>query len=674
MPSPRTLAGTLRDGLALSPAVILGALALVPLLILSFKSGGFFPTDWYPAGLFLFALLFVGLLALPAGGGPQAPVRVAVAALAAYAVWSYLSIGWSDQRADAWDGANRTALYAGVFALFALWRIRGSLAAGLVGVFALGVAAIGLVELIDVAGTDRPEDHFMDGRLADPVGYVNGNVALWSAAFWPCVVLAARREVAAPLRALFGGSAVLLGGLALMGQSRGWLFALPVVTIVFLAVTPRRVRTSLTLLAVLAAVATTIPAVLDVSGSEEGAELADAVDRAVGAVLLAAALAPIAFGAAALLDRRARAPRRVERGAGLALGALAAGALFLGALVYVSERGNPATDVADAWDEFKTQGTPGGGAERLTALGSNRYDFWRVAWNQFDSAPLKGVGADTFQQDYLADARSGEQPRYPHSVELRTLSQTGLIGALLLSVGLAAALLSAWQALRLRRGPAQAAAAAGVAAFTYWLVHGSVDWFWEIPALGGAAFAMLGLAAGLAPRRPALRPAPARRPFVRTPAGGVAAAATAMAFLVSAGPWLSELYVDQSLDNWRRDADFALERLDRARTLNPLNATPDVAAGSIALQIGRTEEAESRFRAAVDRNGGDSHSHLRLGAIVFNDGRREEGLRHLREAARLDRRDEIIRRALARARRGREIDIRAMNQAIADRYREIGDR
>ncbi|HEX2125228.1 MAG TPA: O-antigen ligase family protein [Thermoleophilaceae bacterium] len=599
---------------------------------------------------------------------------VAVAALAAYAAWSYLSIAWSDQGSDAWDGANRTALYAALFALFALWRIRGPLAAGLVGAFVLGVAVIGLKELLEVAATDRPEDHFMDGRLSRPVGYVNGNVALWSAAFWPCVVLAARREVPAALRALFGGSAVLLGGLALMGQSRGWLFALPVVTIVFLAVTPRRVRTSLTLLAVLAAVATTIPAVLEIY-DEDGPPLAEAADGAVGAVLLAAALAPIVFGAAALLDRRVRAPRRVERGAGLALAALAAGALFVGAVVYVSERGNPATDVADAWDEFKTNPTPAGGATRLGALGSNRYDFWRVAWNQFESAPLKGVGADTFQQAYLADARSGEQPRYPHSVELRTLSQTGLIGAALLSVGLAAALLSAWRALRLRRGPAQAAAAAGVAAFTYWIVHGSVDWFWEIPALGGAAFALLGLAAGLAPRRPALRPARRVRPLLASavPVTVGSVAGIALAFSV-VFPWFSERYVDQALDHWRRDPGFAFDRLDRARWLNRLSATPDIAAGSIALQLGRNEEAEARFRAAVERNAGDSHSHLRLGAILFNDGRREEGLRHLREARRLDRRDEIIRRTLARARRGRDIDIRAMNQAIADRYREIGDR
>lgn len=673
MPSSRTVAGTLRAGLALAPAGVLGALALVPLVILSSKSGGYFPRDWYPAALFLVALLFVGLLALPAGGRPQAPVLVAAGALLAHAGWTYLAIGWADQRAEAWDGANRTALYAALFALFALWRIRGRVAAALIGVLALGVAAIGLWELVEVAREPSPVEHFMDGRLSTPVGYVNGNVGLWSAAFWPCVVLASRREVQPLLRALFAAAGVLLGGLALMGQSRGWLFALPVVTIVFLAVTPRRVRTSVTLAVVLAGVAATIPAVLDIY-DENGPPLAEAADSAIRALLVATAVTPVVFLLGALADRRVRAPRRVERGAGLALAALAAGALMLGAIVYASERGNPATDVADAWDEFKTKPTPAGGSTRLGALGSNRYDFWRVAWNQFEGAPLAGVGADNFQQDYLADARSGEQPRYPHSVELRTLAQTGLVGTALLSVALAAALLAAWRALRLRRGPAQAAAAGGVATFTYWIVHGSVDWFWEIPALGGAAFALLGLAAGLAPRRAELRPARRSRPLAAGAPAFTLAVAGALALAISfAGPWLADRYVDQSLGLWRRDPDLALERLDRARALNPLSATPDVAAGSIALQLDRFGEAEARFRSAVERNGGDSHSHLRLGAILVNDGRRAEGLAHLRRAQLLDRRDEIIRRTLARARRGRAIDIRAMNQAIADRYREIGD-
>ena len=86
-------------------------------------------------------------IALPAAGVPRL-VGIAVLALFAYAAWSYLSIGWADQKGDAWDGANRTLLYALAFALFALWRPRGRAAVALLIVYSLGVAAVGLVELL----------------------------------------------------------------------------------------------------------------------------------------------------------------------------------------------------------------------------------------------------------------------------------------------------------------------------------------------------------------------------------------------------------------------------------------------------------------------------------------------------------------------------------------------
>ena len=86
-------------------------------------------------------------------------------------------------------------------------------------------------------------------------------------------------------------------------------------------------------------------------------------------------------------------------------------------------------------------------------------------------------------------------------MELRTLVQTGLVGALLAVVGLGAALLAAWRALARHPDPlARAVAAAAVAGFAYWVVHGSFDWFWEFAGLGAPAFALLGLACALAPR------------------------------------------------------------------------------------------------------------------------------------------------------------------------------
>ena len=188
---------------------------------------------------------------------------------------------------------------------------------------------------------------------------------------------------------------------------------------------------------------------------------------------------------------------------GAALLAAAAALAVAGTVVYVAKRGSPFTDVAHAWNQFKTKGTPHGGTNRLGRLGSDRYDFWRVALQRFEHAPIAGIGADNYQEAYLLHGKSLEQPLYPHSMELRTLSQTGLVGALLLTAAFAAALAAAARALRRRAGWGAAAAAAGVGAFTYWLVHGSVDWFWEFPVLSGTAFALLGLAEHAShPQRP----------------------------------------------------------------------------------------------------------------------------------------------------------------------------
>ena len=163
--------------------------------------------------------------------------------------------------------------------------------------------------------------------------------------------------------------------------------------------------------------------------------------------------------------------------------------------------GNPVTRIKHGWDTFKG----GYGADKSTGsrlvsgLGSNRYDFYRVALDEFLAHPLVGIGADNFQQQYLEHGRSDETPHYPHSVELRTLAETGLVGAILALVGLGGALWGAARAMRRSDPLAQSVAAAALAGFGYWVIHGSFDWFWEFAGLGAPAFALLGIACALEP-------------------------------------------------------------------------------------------------------------------------------------------------------------------------------
>ena len=75
-----------------------------------------------------------------------------------------------------------------------------------------------------------------------------------------------------------------------------------------------------------------------------------------------------------------------------------------------------------------------------------------------------------------------------HSLELEQLAELGLVGLLALAAFLAGVLLAARTALR--RDPAAAAGAA--AAALVWLLHASIDWDWQLPAVSLPALVLAG--------------------------------------------------------------------------------------------------------------------------------------------------------------------------------------
>lgn len=125
--SPRLDWGKLKAGALGRSELLPGGITLAVILVLITKEGGFEPTSWYPAALFLLGLLAVTVAAQARSGRLRLDTsqRVAVILFAAFVAWSFLSITWSDVKGDAWDGANRTLLYFLVFALFASLRWSG---------------------------------------------------------------------------------------------------------------------------------------------------------------------------------------------------------------------------------------------------------------------------------------------------------------------------------------------------------------------------------------------------------------------------------------------------------------------------------------------------------------------------------------------------------------------
>jgi O-antigen ligase len=677
VPAARQFAVPLRAAVLRHPSLPLAAVALITFIWFAASNGGFDRTTWYPGTLIVLGLVVIGAVTVTVDRVPRL-VKVAAIALAAYAAWSYLSIAWADQKGEAWDGANRAFLYALTFALFALWRPRGRTAVALLILYSVGVAAVGLVELLRAGLAPDARHFFSEGRFASPSGYMNANVELWTAALWPCVVLGARRELHAALRGLLIGSGVLLCGLAVLGQSRGWLFTAPVAGLFVLAFVPRRVRTVLTAAFVLGVTGIVTDTLLEVyrAAGERGFD--EAVSDAARALVIAALLAGVAGGLLGALEQRLPRPSRArERQSGRALAIAGAVVVVAGLAVFVSVKGSPFTVASNAWEEFKTKPSPYGGASRFTgSLGTHRYDFWRVAWDRFEASPVGGDGSDNFQQPYLAVRRSPNAPRYPHSVELRALSETGLVGAALLIVATGAALWAALRAIRLRRGLGSAAAAAATASFVYWIVHGSIDWFWEFPALGAAAFGLIGIAAGLLPR-PAQPPLPRlRRARVavrrRAVAVGLAACLVFVGALSLIAPWLSQLMQDEAVATWRSDRSHAFSALDAASWADPLSPTPKLLAGSIALRLGMRGQSERYFREALERDPRDAYAHLELGALLAQSGQRSESIATLTRARRLDPRDDITAEVLRRVRSGKRVNIAAVNRQLAARTARLG--
>ena len=65
-----------------SPAILLTGLGLAALLVIAPSNGGYGPSDWYPAALFVLGLLAVGVLAMPRVRQAVPAVRFACLALA----------------------------------------------------------------------------------------------------------------------------------------------------------------------------------------------------------------------------------------------------------------------------------------------------------------------------------------------------------------------------------------------------------------------------------------------------------------------------------------------------------------------------------------------------------------------------------------------------------------
>ena len=496
-----------------APALI-GALGPLGLMILwAARNGGYDTATWSWGAIALLALFAVTQI-FPSLRITRltAAAKIALAAFSGYVAWSYLSIAWAQTPGWALEGSDRALLYLLVFSLFVALPWTPTTGFAVLLALVIGVGVIGLVILFRFASSDHIERLAIEGRPAAPTGYFNSSVALFMVNALLATVLATRRELPGPIRGLLLALATASLQLCVMGQSRGWLFTLPIVAAVSILVVSDRLQVVAAAVFPIAGTLAILPRLVHAfPGAATTASLAPTATAAGQASLMACAAVFVLGTLIAWATVIARPPslsRVAKRAIGIAVAVVVLAVGTAGG--FAATHGDPWGFVKRQWHGFSHQAVATGGSSHFTSVGSGRYDFWRVSLNALAAHPIGGLGQDNFSDYYVRRRRTDEETRWTHSLEMRLLAHTGLVGFGLFVAFLVAAVAAVLPALRRSTGLRRAVVGAALLPMVVWLIHGSVDWFWEFPALSAPALGFLGMAAafGIAETR-ARRIAPA---------------------------------------------------------------------------------------------------------------------------------------------------------------------
>ncbi len=582
----------------------------------AWKEGAYFGVVMLPGTILLCMTAVLLSRVAPWGGrlrlSPGA--RVALISLTALGLWTGLSALWSAAPDVAVVDGLRVLTYALVFGL-GIWlcnllapRIHLALAPVVIGA---GFAAV--ITIIALFGS-TPRDLFeTDGTLDFPLGYRNANVAFFAIASFAAISMAASTEL--DFRARGAALAVASVSLSLfaLGQSRASAPAIVLALLAFVLLSPQRLRALSWLALAILPMLAVVPSLLDVYAAVNDEGLAAAVSEmnavgwtlaliAIGAAALGAVVARFEARLPGLGNRSADTNRAVAGG----IGALVVASL----IAFVVAVGNPVDWVGDRVQEFKETRTPDLSEEATRFsldAGSERYDLWVVAIDEFRERPLLGTGAGAFKYAYLEKREVlARDPHDAHSVEFENLAELGLPGLVLLLATLGGATVGAMRSREL--GPqASMLSAAALSAGLYWLVHASLDWFWPYPVVTAPVMMLLGAACAPAVFAGERIRGQRWRPWL--------AGAAVLGAIAAVPPFLSERYVNNAYAGWQGDLERAYRDLDAARFLNPLSDAPLLAEGAIARELGDRPRAIAAFRAAAEERPEEWGAHYLLAEL-----------------------------------------------------------
>ena len=611
-----------------------GALAGVSALFSAGSSGG--RLTWIGlAAVCLAAAAAVAALAGLPRPALSTEALVALGALLALVCWNGISVLWSIEGDRSWAYLNRGLVYFAL-AAFGLWLgpwVR-EWAYVLAGVLALPLGWALLGKAIPALGSSG-----RIGRLSSPIGYWNALGLLFAMALPLALWLAARREHRHWLRAagVVYVYALVVG--LLMTYSRGGVLAAGAAAALWIALGSPRVESAAALLLgaggglAVAAWAFTRPG-LSSDNQPHAVRVHDGAWFALVFVLAAVAVAALAYLGSLAEERRPLSDARRRLVGRVALGVLAAG--VAAAVLVLAVEAKPEGWFRDFTSQPTNASLQGGPQHLVNASSSSRWLWWKEAWQAWNDQPWRGTGAGTFELTHRLLRTNTIVVTEPHNVPLQFLSETGLVGFVLLLLGVGAAAIGVVRRVQ-QREPAATALAVLCAAY---VLHSLVDFDWDFVAVTAPFLLTVGALLG----GPALRDAP-RAAWSPLPAA--VAAAVALSLLT---PWFAQrstnsaqaaIYSGHPVQAYRDARD--------ARSLNPLALDPLLVQAAAAEQLGDPQRARSLYVDGVNLQPLNWRAWFELGR--FEEGRRDWGraLPPLTRAVELDPQNPLTTAELAAA-------------------------
>ena len=611
-------------------------------LYLGLESGGYEVDARGQAGIlawwFLLVFTLIGVLPL---ARVTARSWVATGLMAAFGIWTFIGLAWTDSAERTFVEGSRVVTLLGVLALSVFIQGRGGLDRTVGGVGA-GIAVIALVGLLSRLQPDLfpnvPSLDLIIGaeyRLSYPLGYWNGLAALCAVGL--PLAFRASASAAGPVIRGFSSVGFLVLTLTLFYTfSRAGLLAGLLAFLVLFILTPRRlellVRGLVPLLGsgllLLAAESRSV-----LSFGRLGPEYSNEANEMTIILVAVAVVVGLAQAGLAAAERRGMKfsltpARRVSL---VLLGGAVVALVVLGLVFDAPGR------TSEAWNSFRENTNELRGSDRLLdPSGNGRFELWSSAFAAWESSPIGGIGAGTFEYWWNQNGPLQLVVRDAHSLYLEVLGEQGIIGFVLL-VSLLGLVVWTGATTALRQGASNhrrqvvAASTAGVIAF---MVSAGLDWNWELAVTPAAALLIGGalLAPSARDERPINSPEPVGPGWGLAPKLGTLVASL-LAIGVLALDVTGSALIERSQEEFREGrATDSLSTAREASQLQPWASGPDLQQAYVLASLGEYGQAIERATEATEKDPQNWRAWLVLAQVADQAEKESLALRAIEQA------------------------------------------